>query len=76
MRDLALQKELDSLKRAARNRERDPLVVSAQILDELDQDLSHSIVDNSENLAQLDEVLGWTPDRAVSNGLPNGNGSR
>lgn len=58
MQNSAFQSELASLKMAAERGERDPLEVAEQILHDLDADLDSSIVDNSENLAQLDEILG------------------
>jgi hypothetical protein len=67
VRDEAFQRDLARWRAEAESGDR--LSVVDTILDNISEDLSTSIVDNSERIARVDELLG------LSDSSVNGNGS-
>lgn len=66
MRDEAFEQDLARWRIEAESGDR--LTVINEILDDISSHLSVSIVDNSERIAKVDELLGLTEDPANRNG--------
>jgi hypothetical protein len=71
MRDEAFQREL--ARRRTEAEDGDTLSVVNRILDDIAEDLSHSVVDNRAKIAEVDQLLGLTPD--ATSKRTNGDGA-